>query len=185
MEDLIYTLQLGIERDRESILEVSVAAEATPESVAKARNTILELLDRYIPLIDTQTAPALPAPEPYSEPSRPSDNSDGSNGVRGSLLLKCKECGHTFRTFLKNNQRRVSCKCGASIDLTKPLTRFEYFCDNCGRRQWGKTNSEDASIEVRCNCDRRAVLDWSREDKMFCLSKRAADIDDDDYEDEE
>lgn len=178
MKELRYSFQLSIEQDRESILELTVGAEDTAESVAKAKKTVQELLDEYVLRIQNEFVPrpegaagtfSVSSEEPPKNQKLQKsakiaevvqEKASGSSGTKGFVIIRCEKCGNVFRSFLRGPQKELSCKCGHHIDLTVPLANFEYTCE-CGKKNWGKTNVEDASIEVRCSCGKRKVLDWA------------------------
>jgi len=165
MNEIKYMFRLCIEQDRDSILEAAVGASDTAGSVAKARETILKLLDEFTPeFASPTTRPNLSVqedePEVKPEPAM-------RNGVKGFILLRCQECGNVFKSFQREPKQRVFCKCGHCIGLTVPLARFQCTCAKCGKRSWGKTNIEDASIEVRCSCGNQMSLNWRSEDRQY------------------
>ena len=170
MQDLKYSFQLSIEQDRESILEITVGTADSTESVAKAKATIQQMLNDFTPAFSSggPQSPQKPTKIAEAEQVPAAD----SGGIKGFVLIRCEKCGRVFRSFLRSPQKMLSCKCGNHIDLTAPLTGFEYTCESCGKKNWGSTNIEDDSIEVRCLCGEQAELYWSSEDKEYQLKKK-------------
>jgi len=165
MSEIKYMFRLCIEQERDSILELAVGAADTAESVAKAKKTILKLLDEF--------SPEFAAPTTRLNLSTQEDNSEMKpeptmrNGVKGFILLRCQACGNTFKLFQREPKKRVFCKCGHCVDLAVPLAHFQCTCAKCGKQSWGKTNIEEASIEVRCSCGNPITLNWYPEDRQY------------------
>ena len=105
-----------------------------------------------------ETDEELPSPEPAPETLQ--ERRDGQGGVRGTVQLLCGGCGSTIGTFLKNRQAEFRCKCGDSIDLTRPLARFEYTCPYCEAKIRGLTNMEEPDITIKCRCGSPVDLQW-------------------------
>ncbi|MDE7243282.1 MAG: hypothetical protein K2O18_04795 [Oscillospiraceae bacterium] len=177
MQDLKYSFQLSIEQDRESILEVTVGAEDSLESAAKAKATIQQLLNDFMP--EFSARPPQEKPQNPTKPSKIAGAEEGaasdSGGAKGFVLIRCEKCGNIFRSFLRSPQKMLSCKCGNHIDLAVPLAGFEYTCERCGRKNFGSTNIEDPSIEVRCSCGEQAELDWVSADKEYQLAEKESE----------
>lgn len=90
-----------------------------------------------------------------------------TSGVKGAMMLRCKACGKTFGTFLKEPKREFLCNCGQCIDLTGNLDEYRYVCPGCGQTRYGKTNLEDAVMEDRCSCGSTAILTWDPEERRY------------------
>ena len=88
-------------------------------------------------------------------------------GARGLLRMCCPDCGKTFMVFLKDFQTEVSCNCGHSFDLTLPLAKFQYVCPYCENERYGRTNSEEALIQIRCKCGGDVDLEWNPKTKEY------------------
>lgn len=172
-----YMFRLSVERGGETVLNTVIAAGG--DDVQKAKRTVQKLLNDFTPgggkparapvvpdLAGTaaqeregrETAEELPSPEPAPEPLQ--ERRDGQGGVRGTVQLLCGGCGSTIGTFLKNRQAEFRCKCGDSIDLTRPLARFEYTCPYCEAKIWGLTNMEKPDITIKCRCGSPVDLQW-------------------------
>ena len=102
-----------------------------------------------------------PAPVPPPKPDRPLE------GVRGMIHLRCEGCGKTLATSLKMKQQEITCRCGHTIDLTKPLARFRYTCPYCEMERWGLTNLEDSNICIKCKCGGTVDLQWESKAKEY------------------
>lgn len=172
-----YTFRLKIERNDQTILETAIVKKADAAELAKAKKTIQRLLNEYTPAIQppkaaqapelAQNSPA-PAPAVEQQPedlaefaTSPRAHGRPSQGAKGMLRLRCKECGNTFGTFLREYQPAVLCKCGRSIDLTAPLATYHFTCPYCECERFGKTNLEDPEITVRCKCGGDIDLRWN------------------------
>ena len=172
-----HTFHLCIERGGDTVLNTVISADGG--DVQKAKRTIQKLLNDFTPgggkpgrtpiqadpagtaeqaREDRETAEEAPLPEPAPETVR--ERQDGQSGVRGALQLLCGGCGRTIGTFLKNRQEEFRCKCGNSIDLTKPLARFEYTCPYCEAKIFGLTNMEEPDVTIKCRCGSPVDLRW-------------------------
>lgn len=108
-----------------------------------------------------------PDPQPMPDPV-PAPKTDGQlDGVRGLLHLRYEDCGKPLATFLKFKQQKITCRCGYSIDLTKPLARFHYTCPYCEMERWGWTNLEDPTISVKCKCGGMVDMQWEPKAKEY------------------
>lgn len=76
--------------------------------------------------------------------------------VKGILLLRCPTCKKAFVKFSRQWVTSLECSCGEILWLNQDSTaRFEFECESCGHRTYGRTNLESAVIEagsLRCNC---------------------------------
>lgn len=64
------------------------------------------------------------------------------------MLLRCPKCKSEFVQFLREPQTTNECrKCGAKIPLDA-LARFEFTCPVCKKESYGRTNVEDAEINL-------------------------------------
>lgn len=106
-----------------------------------------------------------PEPEPKAQPT--ATYADKQSGVKGRLQLNCPECGNAFGTFLHEYQQTINCKCGHAFNLTDPLASFRFTCPYCRNEGWGKTNSEDAEIAVRCRCGEDLTLEWDAASREY------------------
>ena len=107
-------------------------------------------------------------PEKTPTPAGGGQTSDKrSEGAKGLLRLYCRECGNTFGTFLKERQSEITCRCGHQIDLTAPLALYRFTCPYCQHEGWGKTNSEDPEITIRCKCGGDVDLRWVPKAKEY------------------
>lgn len=184
--DKRHTFHLCIEEDETTTLDIMVRAGDTPEDITKAKKTILKMLADYTPAAKKAApvppaeveAPAAPGPEEEARASAPDAGAQmppesdappqGSGaleqktleGVRGLLRLRCPECGSNFVRFLKERQRELACRCGHCIDLTVPLTRYQFTCPYCEKEYHGLTNLEDLEITARCKCGGDVDLTW-------------------------
>ena len=162
-----YTFSLCIDRGGRTIVDTTVEVPDTREGITKAKRTIQRLMNEYAPV---PKAPDLVGLNPESQPSTdPPPAAETAStpppekkpeGARGLLRLRCPECGNTFGTFLREYQTEVECKCGHQIDLTTPLAPYRFTCPHCQHEGWGKTNSEDPEITIRCKCGGDVDLRW-------------------------
>lgn len=95
-----------------------------------------------------------------------------NEGVRGLLFLRCKSCKSLFHAFAKSPTTEWVCNCGEKIPLSKDtLAWFEYACDSCKRRIYGRTNVTDAAIEagsLNCVCGAECpTMTWNPAVKMY------------------
>ena len=141
-----YTFSLCIDQGGHTIVDTTVEVPDTREGIARAKRTVQRLMNEY--------APTPKAPEP-------------PEGARGLLHLHCPECGNTFGTFLREYQTEMMCKCGHPIDLTGQLGRYHATCPYCQHESWGKTNSEEPVVEVRCKCKEMIRLQWVPEAREY------------------
>lgn len=172
-----HTFHLCIERRGDTVLNTVIAADG--DDVQKAKRTIKKLLDDFTPgggkpgrtPIQTELAgtaaqvredqgPVEEISLPEPAPETVQEQRDGQSGVRGAVQLLCGGCGRTIGTFLKTRQEEFRCKCGNSIDLTKPLARFEYTCPCCEAKIFGLTNMEEPDVTIKCRCGSPVDLRW-------------------------
>lgn len=81
------------------------------------------------------------------------------------LYLHCEKCGDNFHTGYVNGSK-VTCKCGNKIN-TDDMCDFEYNCQYCGTRVFGKTNVVTATVMMRHKCGQWNNLVWNREMKRY------------------
>lgn len=188
-----YTFSFCIDQENRTLVDTTFEVPATEEGIAKASRTIQQMMNEYAPAIKTPevTIPTLvtvdetvPVPTPFiweylvkrsagqkrdkqAEPADAPPLEKKSEGARGRLRIICPECGNTFGTFLREYQTEVACKCGHQINLTGQLGRYHFNCPYCQYEGWGKTNSEDPDITVRCKCGRDVELCWEPKEKEY------------------
>ena len=183
-----YVIGGYVKRGDNTVLDIAVEAVDTPESIRKAMNTVRRAMTNYIFADKAQSAHLSTQPTASSaeqataaEPATPPDPADSDQepdtqptpaiapvpklgkpleGMRGLVHLRCEECGKPLTTFLKFKQQKITCRCGYSIDLTKPLARFHYTCPYCEMERWGWTNLEDPTISVKCKCGGMIDMQW-------------------------
>lgn len=188
-----YTFHVCIEADESTVLDVMIAADNNPDSIAKAKKAALKLLADFSPSVkkpapvplletaapdtpDTQKGPQPPAPTAGTQ--MPPDSAISVyrsslgeqkklDGAKGLLRLRCPKCGNTFGTFLREYQTEVACNCGCKINLTGQLGRYHFACPYCQHEGFGKTNLEDPEITVRCKCGKDVDLTWVPEVKEY------------------
>ena len=172
-----YTIRLQIEREDRMILDTAITVKQSGDEIARAKKHIRKLLDDYAPIAkpaDTEPQessiaetesepeePETPAPEP------PPETEDTQPGVKGLICLVCPDCKDSFGIFLHNYKKDATCKCGHLFNLRQPLARFRFICPYCGKEVWGKTNSEEADLTVRCWCGKDVILTWNPAAKEY------------------
>lgn len=102
-----------------------------------------------------------------------------NDGVRGLLLLRCKSCKAVFHAFAKAPATEWHCNCGEEIPLSKDtLAWFEYTCESCKKRIYGRTNVTDAVIEagsLNCICGADCpTMTWNPALKMYKADRSEA-----------
>lgn len=187
-----YTFGAYIKRGDNTVLDIAVEAINTPESIRKAISTVRRAMTSHAPDVTPiviaadkiqsahTVAQAAAAPEPATTPTSAASSQEQKpqsptilkpdkplEGVRGPLHLHCEGCGKTLATFLKVKQQAITCRCGHTADLTKPLARFHYTCRYCESERWGLTNVEDADISVKCKCGGMVDMQWEPKAKEY------------------
>lgn len=187
-----YTFRLSIDRNEDTILDIVIGANDTPDELTKAKKTIQRMLNEYTPTAKA----AEPVPPVNPEVITPlsllkpgvrnaADQQQGGqaksdvppttapsttrkpDGAKGLLRLSCQKCGNVFGTFLREYQTEVACKCGHQINLTGQLGVYHFTCPYCQHEGFGKTNSEDPEITVRCKCGKDVDLRWEPDAKEY------------------
>ena len=187
-----YTFGAYIKRGDDTVLDIAVEAINTPESIRKAISTVRRAMTSHAPdatpiviAADKDrsahtSAQAAAAPEPATTPTTAASGQEQKSqahpilkpdkpleGVRGLLHLHCEGCGKTLATFLKMKQQTITCRCGHTTDLTKPLARFHYTCPYCEMERWGLTNLEDSTISIKCKCGGTVDMQWTPKAKEY------------------
>lgn len=187
-----YTFGAYIKRGDNTVLDIAVEAINTPESIRKAISTVRRAMTSHAPDVTPiviaadkiqsahTVAQAAAAPEPATTPTSAASSQEQKpqsptilkpdkplEGVRGLLHLRCEDCGKPLATFLKFKQQTITCRCGHTADLTKPLARFHYTCPYCEMERWGWTNLEDTNISVKCKCGGTVDMQWTPKAKEY------------------
>lgn len=165
--DPAYTFSLQIGQEDKTILDATISAMPTVEDIARAKESILRLLNDYTPVVQAPI-PAEPAKTEalqsdvalYSQTQDTHAQRKEPEGAKGLLQLCCPACGNVFGTFLRERQNSIACKCSHSIDLTTPLARYRFTCPSCQHEGYGQTNLEDPEITVPCKCRADVKLRW-------------------------
>ena len=86
------------------------------------------------------------------------------------MLLHCPNCNRNFKHFSKEFIQSARCFCGADIPLDN-TARFEFECPTCGKRTFGRTNIETATIaagSMNCVCGTNChELRWDPDARSF------------------
>lgn len=169
-----YTFSLCIDRGGRTIVDATVEVPDTREGITRAKRTVQRLMNEYAPIpkapeptrLNLESQP--PTDQPLATEAAPTSLPEKKpEGARGLLHLRCPECGSAFGTFLREHQTEIACKCGHHIDLTGQLGRYHAVCPYCQLESWGKTNSEEPEIEVRCKCKEMIRLQWVPEAREY------------------
>lgn len=162
-----YTFRLSIERNENTVLDITVGANGSQEEIDKAKKTMQRLLNNYTPSFKKLELKPEPAPE-STKPEAVSTLPKEPDGTKGLVTIYCKECGSAFSTFLKERQSEIVCRtCGHHTDLTVPLAKFHFTCPYCEKESWGLTNAEEPDIAVLCKCGQFVNLRWVPKSKEY------------------
>ena len=191
-----YTFHIGIKRNNDTVLDVTLGANGNQDEIDKTKKTMQRLLNSYMPSfkktdLKTETIPTAPKfiledqasvgptdqPEDTPPPEIGAEQAETQaqkaspdeepEGARGLVHLRCGGCGGQITAFLYMKRREFICRCGYSVDLTKPMAKFKYICPYCEAERWGLTNLEDPTISVKCKCGRMVDMQWVPKAKEY------------------
>lgn len=156
-----YVIRLNIEREGCPVMDTSLSV-GTSEELSRAKKQIGRILADFVQIAEENADSG--AGSVGSEGGERADSPGGQervDGIKGAVQLRCHACGNVFGKFLNQRQAACLCRCGQLIDLTGPLARYSYTCPSCGKYGYGRTNLEDAEINVRCVCGENLTLRWN------------------------
>ena len=91
--------------------------------------------------------------------------SDQTNAHRGLMFLDCPECGSRFFKMVRCEED-ATCRCGARIQ-TEIMAKAEYTCPGCQRITHLWTNTETATLDIKCQCGERFEVPWNCEHRAY------------------
>lgn len=151
---------------------IPLAAPDSPIPSASQRPTASAIKDRVGPIPSASDQAAIPLASP--KPTPPASGARVRYGVKGLLHLECPVCKERFWRYTHVVINEEACRCGQKINLDA-LAYFEAICPDCGMRMHGYTNTEDATMQCKCNkCGKMLDMAWSKHTRGYLgVSKTA------------